>query len=82
MTAQQLIIELTEACKPLVEHIEGSPALTKDRYDQYMRAISEIASRLSDVKSVTAIRLAGVALIYAKANKAGVQAALKIMGGL
>lgn len=88
MTPQELISELTEACQPIVEAIEASPPVTKDRYDQYMVAIAKIADRLKGSKAgskaddKTLARLAAVALTYAKGNKRGIQAALRVMGYL
>lgn len=80
MDANKLIAELTEACEPIVAAIEASPEVTKDRYDQYMAAIAKISDKLGG--GATAARIAGVALVYAKANKQGVQAALRVMGYL
>lgn len=81
MDANKLIMELAEACKPIVQAIEAAPPVTKDRYDQYMVAIQRIADRLGDKgEDKTRARIAAIALIYAKGNRQGIAAALDVMG--
>jgi len=74
--------QLASICKPIVASIEARPALTMDRYDAYMSAISILASKASANPNNSVKLAVGVALQRAGANKRGVESALRAIGAL
>lgn len=72
-----ILQELTDAVKDIVAAIEAQPALTQHRYDQYMTAITRIATGLGN--GTNARTIAVVVLVQAGANKEGVLAAFRAL---
>lgn len=68
------VAKLATHLKPVVEEIEKSPAICKDRYDQYMTVLSNLSGGSMNKKA-----LISLALVKAGANKAGVEAAAKLV---
>lgn len=79
MTANDMIMALAEAVQPIVAAIEAQPAVTKDRYDQYMSAIERVRSSLQ-AKPKTAALAVAVAMTYAGGNREGIKQAMIALG--
>ena len=76
-----LINTLAKAVKPVVTVIESGPAITKDHYSEYLGVITKVAAQLPAAGRNVHLGI-GIALQRAGANKAGVQAALRILGAI
>lgn len=76
-----VINKLAKIGKPLVEAIEAKPETTKDRYGDYMVAITKIAEQVGKPTNIVMLGI-GVALQRAGANKAGVISALRCLGAI
>lgn len=78
----QLIANIAETVKPLVQHIEATVPMTQDHYDQYWSAIESVAAGVQGHDPRTVKLTVAYAFTEAGANRNGVMAALKLMGVL
>jgi hypothetical protein len=69
-----LIADLAEDLKPAVQEIEGSIKTTQNHYGRYMSLLSLMGDGKPDL-----MKILGVALIKAGANRGGVNSAMKIL---
>jgi len=69
--ADELITDLANDLRPMVEEIEASVAITENRYDKYMGILD-----LMGAGDPAAIGIISLALLEAGANKQGVEAAM------
>lgn len=77
-----IAIDAAQGCKPIVAAIEAEPALTQDRYDQYLSAITTGVDAMKLPVSNKAYMFVGAILIHAGGNRRGIESALKILGAL
>ena len=67
---KKAVLSIAEALAPVLEEIHNSPATSKNYYADYMRILSY---------KPDSIKLLALALLYAGANPAGLEAALKLV---
>jgi hypothetical protein len=66
--AQQAIKSIAETIRPALDEIHSHPATTQNYYSDYMRILSYKPKQ---------VKLLAIAMIYAGANPAGIEAAIK-----
>ena len=76
------IDQISEIVRPLVQRIESSTPITKDHYDQYMLALSQIGGMIKAGEDKKVYLAIGVAMTRVGGNRAGIQAALRALGHL
>jgi hypothetical protein len=74
---ERLINSMAEDMRPIVQQIEASPAITCDHYGDYLGAIGVLSEG-----DPTLAKAVALAFVRAGANKAGVAAALRILGAM
>lgn len=79
---QSLVAKLAPFLKPIVEAIEASPEVCQGHYDQYMAAVTRLATMAGRKDDKVAQQAFGLLLIRAGANAYGVNWALKHIGAL
>jgi hypothetical protein len=87
MNLDQILNELTQVVKPVVQAIQSKEPTTQNYYREYMSAISVLLKYITGKEDTIAVRNKiilgiGVALNRAGANKAGVVSAVRAMGAL
>ena len=76
-----ILDDLAVVVAPIVKSIESSSPITMNHYDQYMSAISTLANKIPGNPKSIPLGIA-VAMQKAGGNKAGILAALHVMGVL